>query len=104
MAEAQSLFGVLRQSVQPDFVDALERLVHEAPDRKLCRVNALAFAAENSLDEEQAINGFLHASRLGLFDMSWNVLCPGCGGVLDAHATLKSLRHDDYHCGFAACG
>src|SRR6266704_3488680 len=33
-----------------------------------------------------------------------NVLCPGCGGVLDAHSTLKSLRHDDYHCGLCACG
>jgi class 3 adenylate cyclase len=39
-----------------------------------------------------------------LFDLTWNVLCPGCGGVLDAHATLKSLRHDDYHCGLCACG
>jgi hypothetical protein len=25
----------------------------------------------------------LHATRVGLFDLSWNVLCPGCGGVLD---------------------
>jgi class 3 adenylate cyclase len=24
--------------------------------------------------------------------------------VLDAHSTLKSLRHDDYHCGLCACG
>jgi class 3 adenylate cyclase len=104
MAEAQSLFGVLRQSVQPDFVDALERLVHEAPDRKLCRVNALAFAAENGVDEEQAINGFLHASRLGLFDMSWNVLCPGCGGVLDANTSLKTVQSDEYTCSLCAAG
>jgi class 3 adenylate cyclase len=48
------------------------------------------------------IAGFLHASRLGLFDLTWNVLCPGCGGVLDAHSTLKSLRHDDYQCGLCA--
>src|SRR5207247_8832875 len=52
----------------------------------------------------RVISGFLHASRLGLFDLSWNVLCPGCGGVLDAHTTLKSLRPDDYHCGLCACG
>jgi class 3 adenylate cyclase len=36
--------------------------------------------------------------------MSWNVLCPGCGGVLDAHSTLKSLRHDDYNCALCAAG
>ncbi len=27
-----------------------------------------------------------HAARLGLFDMSWNMLCPGCGGVLETLA------------------
>jgi class 3 adenylate cyclase len=32
------------------------------------------------------------------------VLCPGCSGVLDAHDTLKSLRHEDYQCGLCACG
>jgi class 3 adenylate cyclase len=50
------------------------------------------------------ISGFLHASRLGLFDLTWNVLCPGCGGVLGAHDTLKSLQPGDYHCGLCACG
>ena len=60
--------------------------------------------SDTGLDEERVISGFLHASRLGLFDLTWNVLCPGCGGVLDAHSTLKSLRHDDYQCGLCACG
>ena len=32
------------------------------------------------------------------------MLCPGCGGVLDAHSTLKSLRHDDYDCALCAAG
>jgi len=64
----------------------------------------LDFAAVNGVNEERAISGFLHASRLGLFDLTWNVLCPGCSGVLDAHSTLKSLRHDDYQCGLCACG
>src|SRR3546814_11033764 len=82
MTEVQALFGVLRQTVQPEIVDALEQLVNEAPDRRLARVNALAFAAREGLAEEQAIAGFLHASRLGLFELSWNVLCPGCGGLL----------------------
>jgi hypothetical protein len=31
--------------------------------------------------------GVLHAARLGLFDLSWNVLCPGCGGLLGAGAS-----------------
>ena len=103
MNDARS-FDVLRQSVKPNVADAMERLVREAPDRKLNRVNPLAFASTEGLDEEEAISGFLHASRLGLFDMSWNVLCPGCGGVLGVNATLKTVRSSHYTCELCAAG
>ena len=83
---------------------AIERAVREAPDRDLCRVNALTFAAQHGLDEERVIAAFLHAARLGLFELSWNVLCPGCGGVLDAGATLKTLNREEYACGLCASG
>ena len=45
---------------------------------------------KRALDEEQTIAAFLHAARLGLFELTWNVLCPGCGGVLETGATLKT--------------
>ncbi|MFK4679461.1 class 3 adenylate cyclase [Bradyrhizobium diazoefficiens] len=67
-------------------------------------VNVLDFARQHGVDEERAISAFLHSARLGLFDLGWNVLCPGCGGVLGAHATLKALKPDDYHCALCACG
>ena len=43
----------------------------------------LAFAAARGLDEEHTIAAFLHAAQLGIFELSWDVLCPTCGGVLD---------------------
>jgi len=88
MSETQALFAVLQQSADADCVAALERLVREAPDRKLSRINVLDFARREGLDEEQTIAAFLHAAQIGLFDMSWNVLCPSCSGVLDANTTL----------------
>jgi class 3 adenylate cyclase len=104
MSEIQAQFAVLKQTADPMVAEAIERLIQKGEDRELNRINVLDFAAKTGLNEERAISGFLHASRLGLFDLTWNVLCPGCGGVLDAHSTLKSLRHDDYHCGLCACG
>ena len=104
MSEARNLFSVLRQSADPETAAAIEKLVEDAPDHALCRVNVLAFAAKNGLDEERAIAAFLHAARLGIFELSWNVLCPGCGGVLDASETLKSVNRDEYHCGWCAAG
>jgi len=41
---------------------------------------------------------------------SWNTVgdgeffCPGCGGVLDAGATLKTLDRDEYNCALCAAG
>ena len=104
MSEARNLFSVLRQSADPETADAIERLVQDAPDRELCRINVLDFAAKNGLDEERAIAAFLHAARLGIFELSWNVLCPGCGGVLDSSTTLKSVDKDEYACAWCAAG
>ncbi|MGB3389119.1 MAG: adenylate/guanylate cyclase domain-containing protein [Pseudaminobacter sp.] len=106
MSEVQDLFSVLRQStdVDPTAIDALQRLVAEGSERSLCRVNALAFAARHGLGEESAIAAFLHAARVGIFDISWNVLCPGCGGVLETNATLKTVQKDEYACALCASG
>jgi class 3 adenylate cyclase len=104
MSETEALFSVLRQSADADSAVAIERLVGDGPDHALCRVNVLDFAAKNGLDEERAVAAFLHAARLGIFELSWNVLCPGCGGVLDASATLKTIDRDEYDCGLCASG
>lgn len=101
---SQTLFSVLRKSAAPDIAGTIETLVRDGEDRSLCRVNVLDIARKNGLDEEQTISGFLHAARLGIFELSWNVLCPGCGGVLDATQTLKSVRKGSYDCALCACG
>ena len=102
MQESDALFEALRQTADAGAVGALETLVRSGADEELARINPLALASARGLDEEKVIAALLHATQLGLLEMSWNVLCPSCGGVLDANATLKSVRHEDYHCAFCA--
>ncbi len=102
MSDTEALYNVLRQSADAGCVAAIEQAVRDAPDRDLCRINALDFAKKHGLDEERTIAAFLHAARLGIFELSWNVLCPACGGVLDAGATLKTVNHDEYACTLCA--
>jgi class 3 adenylate cyclase len=104
MSEQEALFSVLRRSADAKAVAALERLVGEGSDRALNRINVLSFAVRHGLAEEAAIAAFLHAARIGLLDLSWNVLCPGCGGVLGAAATLKSVQQETYDCALCAAG
>ena len=104
MSDTKALFDNLRNSADQNVVVAIETVIRDGTDRQLCRINILNFAAEHGLDEERAISGFLHAARLGLFELTWNVLCPGCGGVLDATQTLKSVHKEAYDCALCACG
>jgi class 3 adenylate cyclase len=104
MNETNALLDTLRNSADPEVVAAIEALIRDGEDRHLCRINVLNFAGKRGLNEERAISGFLHASRLGLFALTWNVLCPGCGGVLDANQQLRSVHKEAYDCALCACG
>jgi class 3 adenylate cyclase len=102
MADTQPLWGLLRQAADPSVAEALKTSVENDPDRSLNRINPLSYAADHGLHEEQTIGGLVHAARLGLFDMSWNVLCPGCGGVLETGAALKTISRSEYYCSLCA--
>src|SRR5687768_14253524 len=104
MNDTGSRFSTLRETAQPDAAAAIEALVAQGDDVALNRINVLEFAESRDLHVDHAIGAFLHAARLGLFDMSWNLLCPGCGGVLDAHKTLQAVRSDEYACALCAAG
>ncbi|MFC5757346.1 MULTISPECIES: adenylate/guanylate cyclase domain-containing protein [unclassified Rhizobium] len=104
MSEVEGLFAALRQAADPETAERIEHVVRHGGDRELNRINALAFAAAHRLDEEKVIAAFLHAARIGAFEMTWNVLCPGCGGVLDTGATLKMVDREAYHCALCAAG
>ena len=102
MAESAALWSLLREAADPAAALAIEQEVVAAPDRGLGRINPLALAARLGLSEDAVIGALIHASRLGLFDMSWNVLCPECAGVLGAGAALKTLNQKHFYCAF--CG
>src|SRR5438034_11843250 len=104
MNEAETLFVALRQSTGDDVVDMLERMVRDAPDHALNKMNAPDLAAREGIGEERIIAAFLNAVGLGLFEMTWNVMCPSCAGVLSANKSLKTVDRAQYNCAFCAAG
>src|SRR5215470_9045658 len=104
MSEAETLFVALRQSADEHVVDMLERMVQDAPDHALNKMNAIDLAAKHGLDAERVIAALLNAVGLGIFEMTWNVMCPSCAGVLSANKSLKTLDRAQYNCAFCAAG
>src|SRR6266851_1608945 len=104
MSETETLFVALRRSADQDVVNMLERMVRDAPDHALNKMNALDLAAKEGVGEEQVIAALLNAVGLGMFEMTWNVMCPSCAGVLSANKSLKTLDKAQYNCAFCAAG
>ena len=102
MAEAGALWDLLQQAADPAVAATLKTTVESAPDRMVNRINPLAFAKEHGFAEEPVIAALVHAARLGLFDMAWNVLCRSCAGVLETGDALRAIDRSSYFCSFCA--
>jgi class 3 adenylate cyclase len=76
----------------PCVVSKLEGLLRGGDDVSLYRVNPRAFARDRGVAESEAIDLFLHATRAGLFQMTWDVLCPQSGMLLESFGTLRTLN------------
>lgn len=84
----------------PRLVSKLESHIRSASDTELLRINPIKFATDKSLSEEEAIDLFLYAAALGLFEMTWILICPICSCVIDSFRALKNLRS---HCRCTHC-
>ncbi len=84
----------------PRLVSKLEAHIRSADDAALLRINPVRFAAEKGIGEDEAIDLFLHASAVGLFEMNWILLCPICSCVIESFRALKNLES---HCRCTNC-
>ena len=76
----------------PRVVSRLEHHIRTAADEDLFRINPLQWASHRSVDEYEAVDLFLHAAKVGLFYMDWNVICSCCGKVLHSLRGLHGLQ------------
>lgn len=81
----------------PRVISKLESHLRSAEDKPLFRTNPFTFATEKNIQEGEAINLFLHATAVGLFEMSWMLVCPLCSCVVESFHSLKAV-HNHYHC------
>lgn len=80
----------------PRVVSKLEVLLR-GDARDLFRVNALTFARERGIDPAESLDLLLHAAYLGLFQISWNVVCPICGQTARSFSSLRRIA-SQYYC------
>lgn len=96
-AESGPFAPLLAAGSDPDIVAALSAFVDAAEDRDLQRIRPYELADRWNLPRREVLRTLLAATRLGLLNLSWTVLCPGCRGSTPRAESLARI-HRGYHC------
>jgi class 3 adenylate cyclase len=75
----------------PGLADRMIRYAQDEPDETLYRIRVKTLAREWQMREKDLLLAFLSATRLGLFNLTWDVLCPHCRGVRNEVRNLGDL-------------
>ena len=81
-------------------VEKFARYIGSAPDDACHRIKPYALADAWGEDRDTVLSLCLHATRLGLLELTWDVMCPQCRGAKDRVTSLGDLRRES-HC--ASC-
>lgn len=85
------------QGVNEALLNRLYEFVHRADDISVQRMRPYALADSWGLSRRTVLEAFLRATRIGMLDLYWDILCPECRGVAEDKAHLSDI-HSRSHC------
>jgi class 3 adenylate cyclase len=89
--------AVIQQGTNPKLIARLEEFLNEADELSLQHIRPYALADKWHENRRAVLEMFLRATRAGIFDMSWDLLCPSCRGTTEGHTNLGEV-HGRSHC------
>jgi class 3 adenylate cyclase len=89
------------RGLDPRLVDRLVQAVEEGDDLDLARLRPYALADAWAADRRHVLELCLHATRAGLLESRWELLCPLCRGAPASTPTLAGVG-SEVHCD--SCG
>jgi class 3 adenylate cyclase len=87
----------MARSWSPRVISKLENAIRSYQDDDLYRFNPVRYAIQTGMAESEAIALFLHATRSSLFTMEWQLVCAGCGHLVESLRSVGNL-HSHYGC------
>jgi hypothetical protein len=90
--------SLLKQSdCSVEIANTFKTWLCDGGDRDLFRVNPLLWADEHDASRHRAIDLFLWATHLKIVQMSWGVMCRGCGAHVESFPSLTRV-HSHFFC------
>jgi class 3 adenylate cyclase len=87
------------RSWAPNVLPELERFIRASDDYELFRVNPIRYGGLLGLSEATAIDLFVHAAKVGLFEMDWLLISAYCPQVAGSFRELDQV-HPRFQCAF----
>jgi class 3 adenylate cyclase len=79
------------RGVDSSVLDRVVELAVSGDDLELDRIRVRRLARDWGLDEKLVIRAALHATRAGLLQLTWDVMCPHCRGVRQKLSSLGDV-------------
>ncbi|MBL0386198.1 hypothetical protein JJB07_05975 [Tumebacillus sp. ITR2] len=93
--EISKQFAVEDTNVLKRFGEILEA----QGDWESFRINPLKFANQHGMDSTHVVNLFIYGTKVGLFELDWNLICPMCGCVEHTYDSLNQIAMgDSFYC------
>jgi len=89
--------AIIQQGTDPSLVARLEDFLERADELSVQRIRPYALADRWEVNRRAVLEMFLRATRAGILDMSWDLLCPSCRGTTEGHTNLGDVRGQS-HC------
>jgi class 3 adenylate cyclase len=86
------------EGVEASLASALATHLDTADDLTLARIRPYVLAGLWGLDRRDVLVACLRATRAGVLNLTWDVLCPSCLGAKQRADTLRALRLGSVHC------
>lgn len=83
---------LIERGADPALVRRLLDHVRSGDEEDLYRIQLRERARAWGVDETELLKIALHATRLGVLEISWDVICPHCRGVTTEHDALGALK------------
>ena len=80
-----------RRGVDGDALDRLIALAESGDEIELDRIRVRQLARDWRIDERRLLVAALHATRGGLLELTWDIMCPHCRGVRSKLKTLGDI-------------
>ena len=83
--------ALLETGMQPELVERLAKHLRTADELELARIQPKVLARQWNIDPRELLRVTLHATRVGLLDLSWDIVCPHCRGTREELASLSRI-------------